>query len=155
MVIKEGDKAPGFCEKDGVAAAQFLVPHLGKNSVVLYFYPKDDTPGCTREAEGFRDAYAKFGDLGAVIIGVSKDDISSHENFRKKYELPFNLIADTGAQLAMAYGVWVEKSMFGKSYMGIERSTFLIDKAGMVRKVWRNVKVAGHVYEVLSALSKI
>lgn len=155
MGIKEGGRAPGFSEKDGMSASQFLVPHLGRSHVVLYFYPKDDTPGCTREAEGFRDAHTKFRNLGAVVIGVSKDSISSHENFRKKHELPFDLIADTDAQLAIAYGVWVEKSMFSKSYMGIERSTFLIDKTGTVKKVWRNVKVSGHVDAVLNFLAEI
>ncbi|WP_169193282.1 peroxiredoxin [Anaplasma platys] len=155
MGVKEGGKAPGFSEQDAMSASQFLLPHLGKSNVVLYFYPRDDTPGCTREAEGFRDAHARFQGLSTVIIGVSKDSISSHENFRKKHELPFDLIADTDAQLAIAYGVWVEKSMFGKSYMGIERSTFLIDKDGIVRKAWRNVKVSGHVEEVLGTLAEI
>ncbi|MCU7611942.1 peroxiredoxin [Anaplasma capra] len=155
MSVLEGEVAPEFvvrCE-DGTTVPSST--YIGKKNIVLYFYPKDDTPGCTKEAEDFRDAYAEFSRLDTVIVGVSCDGESSHANFRKKHQLPFELISDEGANLSKLYGTWVEKSMFSKSYMGIERSTFLVDKSGKVRKVWRKVKVDGHVNAVLHAVSSL
>jgi thioredoxin-dependent peroxiredoxin len=126
----------------------------GKN-IVLYFYPKDDTPGCTKEACEFRDMNSDFSDLNAVIIGLSKDPLSKHEKFIDKYELPFELLADEEFVLLKAFGAWKEKSMYGKSFMGIERSTFLIDEDGKLVKEWRKVKVTNHVKEVLEALREL
>jgi peroxiredoxin Q/BCP len=119
--------------------------------VVVYFYPKDDTPGCTSEACGFRDNLPAFRKVDAEIIGISKDSVARHDKFKAKYELPFTLAADEDGKVCEAFGVWVEKSNYGKKYMGIERSTFLIDGKGAVRSVWRKVKVDGHVEEVLAA----
>ncbi|ACZ49214.1 putative peroxiredoxin [Anaplasma centrale str. Israel] len=155
MDITEGGVAPEFVIKleDGTAVPSSA--YVGKKNIVLYFYPKDDTPGCTKEAEGFRDAHAEFAHLDTVIIGVSGDGVSSHANFRKKYQLPFELIPDEDSSLSELYGTWVKKHMFGKSYMGIERSTFLIDKHGKIRKIWRNVKVDGHVNAVLDAVKSL
>ena len=157
MAVREGDFAPGFTERSDGEDCFFslLTSYLGSKNVVLYFYPKDDTPGCTKEAEGFRDLKNDFSLVDTVIIGVSKDSVASHESFKKKHNLDFELISDENAKLAQSYGVWVEKSMFGKTYMGIERSTFLIDKKGYVRKIWRNVKVNGHSGDVLKAASEI
>ena len=123
--------------------------------VILYFYPKDDTSGCTSEACGFRDQFPDFSGLDAVVIGVSKDSVASHDKFKAKYELPFTLASDKETGVAEAYGVWVEKSMYGRKYMGLERATFLIDKDGIVRNVWRKVKVTGHVAAVLKALQAL
>jgi len=122
---------------------------------VLYFYPKDDTSGCTSEAHQFRDDFPLFAVHKAEILGVSKDSIASHEKFRAKHSLPFPLVSDTEGALCEAYGVWKEKSMYGKKYMGIERSTFLIDENGVVVKAWRKVKVSGHAKEVLAALNEL
>ncbi|AHX04753.1 putative peroxiredoxin bcp [Ehrlichia japonica] len=141
-----GDDAPYFKNLD---------TYKGNKNIVLYFYPKDDTPGCTREAKDFQEAMNDFADLSTVIIGVSKDNEKSHENFKKKHSLLFELISDENSELSEQYGVWVEKNMFGKSYMGIDRSTFLIDKHGKIRKIWRNVKVAGHVENVLEIIREI
>jgi peroxiredoxin Q/BCP len=127
---------------------------LGKlrgQKVVLYFYPKDDTPGCTTEACGFRDSFPKFGKLEATVIGISRDTVAAHDKFKKKHELPFMLAADEKGEVTERYGVWVEKSMYGRKYMGIERATFLIDEKGIVRGVWHKVKVPGHVEAVLAA----
>lgn len=121
----------------------------------LYFYPKDDTPGCTAEACGFRDALPDFSKLGVTIIGVSKDSLASHEKFAKKFDLNFPLASDEDGSVCEAFGVWVEKSMYGRKYMGIERSTFLIDGKGVVRAVWRKVKVPGHVEEVGMAVKAL
>jgi len=118
---------------------------------VLYFYPKDDTSGCTAEACGFRDSLPKFDKVEAAVIGLSRDPVSAHDKFKKKYELPFTLASDEDGKVCERYGVWVEKSMYGRKYMGIERSTFLIDEKGVVRGVWRKVKVPGHVEAVLAA----
>ena len=123
--------------------------------MVLYFYPKDDTPGCTREACAFRDQKAALKKLGAVVLGVSADSIASHGKFRDKYRLNFPLLADEGHQIAEKYGAWREKTMYGKKSMGIVRSTFLIDAAGKVAAVWRNVKVDGHDAQVLAALAEL
>jgi thioredoxin-dependent peroxiredoxin len=116
-----------------------------------HFYPKDDTPGCTREAQGFAEAYPEFQAAGVALVGISKDSPASHDRFKAKYDLPFTLASDEHGGVVEAYGTWVEKSMCGRKYMGVDRSTFLIDGDGKVRQVWRNVKVPGRVAEVLAA----
>jgi peroxiredoxin Q/BCP len=151
MSININDKAPDFTLPANNGKTITLSSFLGKK-VVLYFYPKDDTPGCTKEACAFRDDYKKFVDSNTVIIGISKDSIKRHENFIQKYDLPFILVSDENEQVCEAYGVWVEKNMYGKKYMGIDRSTFLIDEKGFVKKVWRKVKVAEHVHQVIREL---
>lgn len=148
--LQTGAKAPAFDMPINGGGNVSLAGLAGK-SVVLYFYPKDDTPGCTIEAKDFRDHIQEFEKAGVVVIGVSKDSIKSHEKFRDKYCLPFALASDEDGKTCEAYGVWVEKSMYGKKYMGIERATFLIDKTGTLRQIWRKVKVDGHVVEVLAA----
>jgi len=122
---------------------------------VLYFYPKDDTSGCTAEACDFRDARPHFAKLGATVIGVSKDSLKSHDKFAAKYDLPFPLASDEEGTVLAAFGVWIEKSMYGRKYMGIERATFLVDATGIIRTVWRKVSVTGHVAEVQAALKDL
>ncbi len=124
---------------------------LSGRKVVLYFYPKDDTSGCTKEAQAFRDIADALAATGTLIVGVSRDSVASHAKFKAKHALPFTLVADEDGRLCTALGVWVQKSMYGKSYMGIERTTFLIDAAGVIQRVWRKVKVSGHAAEVLTA----
>lgn len=121
--------------------------------IVLYFYPKDNTPGCTKEAQEFQDLLEVFQKHNTIIIGVSKDSMESHKRFSEKYQLSFPLISDAEGQLCEAFGVWREKSMYGKKYMGIDRSTFLINPQGIIQKVWRSVKVKNHVHEVLNSVS--
>jgi peroxiredoxin Q/BCP len=125
---------------------------LAQDSLVLYFYPKDDTPGCTNEAVQFSASYDEFRKRGATVVGVSRDSVASHTKFKKKYDIPYALIADTGSQLCDAFGVIVEKTMYGIKRMGLARSTFLIDKSGSIVKVWPNVRVDGHAQTVLAAL---
>lgn len=150
MTIEIGDKAPDFTlPTDG--NGKIALSKLRGQKVVLYFYPKDDTSGCTAEACGFRDSFPKFGKIEAAVIGISKDSVVSHDKFKRKYELPFTLGSDEKGEVCEAYGVWVEKSMYGRKYMGIERATFLIDEKGIVRGIWRKVKVPGHVDAVLAA----
>ena len=150
MSVDVGDKAPDFdLQTDG--GGSLKLSSLRGRKVVLYFYPKDSTPGCTTEAEGFRDALGDFAKAGIEIVGVSKDSVKRHDNFKAKCDLPFPLIADTDGIACEAYGVWVEKNMYGRKYMGIERTTFLIDEKGKVANVWRKVKVNGHVGAVLEA----
>ena len=150
MSIDAGDKAPAFTLPTDGGGTVSLSKLKGK-TVILYFYPKDDTPGCTKEACGFRDNFPKFKKSDAVVIGVSKDSVKRHDNFKAKYKLPFTLAADEDGKVCEAYGVWVEKALYGRKYMGIERATFLIDAKGVVRQVWHKVKVAGHAEEVLAA----
>jgi len=123
--------------------------------VVLYFYPKDDTPGCTTEACGFRDSLPNFGKVKATVIGVSRDSVAAHDKFKAKYKLPFTLASDADGKTSAAYDTWVEKSMYGRKYMGMERSTFLIDEKGIVRGIWRKIKIPGHVDEVLAAVKAL
>lgn len=125
----------------------------GKN-IVLYFYPKDNTPGCIREAQDFRDAYEQFKELNNLIIGISPDHISSHRDFKNKYALPFALAADITTEVAQKYGVWKEKKLFNNNYMGVERSTFLIDRNGILVKIWTKVRVTGHAQEVLNTIKE-
>ncbi len=150
MSLQIGDKAPDFSMPTDGGGTISLAALKGR-PVVLYFYPRDDTPGCTTEACGFRDAMPDFAGIDAAIIGVSRDSVAKHDKFKAKYELPFTLGADENGAVTEAYGVWVEKSMYGRKSMGIERSTFLIDGNGVIRGIWRKVKVKGHVDEVLAA----
>lgn len=150
MSLDVGDKAPDFTMPTDGGGEVSLAKLKGK-PVVLYFYPRDDTPGCTKEACGFRDALPDFSGVGAEIIGVSRDTVAKHEKFKAKYDLPFTLGSDEGGAVTEAYGVWVEKNMYGRKSMGVERSTFLIDGDGVIRGVWRKVKVPGHVDAVLAA----
>jgi peroxiredoxin Q/BCP len=150
MSLAVGDKAPDFTlPTDG--GGEVSLKALKGKTVVLYFYPRDDTPGCTTEACAFRDALPDFSKVKATVIGVSKDTVASHDKFKTKFKLPFPLASDAGGKVCEAYGAWGEKSMYGKKYMGIERSTFLIDGKGVVRNIWRKVKVDGHAAEVLKA----
>jgi peroxiredoxin Q/BCP len=151
--LVEGNRVPDF-SADSSAGPVTLSKLLGK-PFVLYFYPKDDTPGCTREACGFRDNLPAFEKLAVTVLGVSTDSLVSHERFKQKYKLNFNLIADTEKLLAKAFGAWVKKQNYGREYMGINRSTFLVDAKGVIAKVWRNVKVDGHVEQVLAAVKAL
>jgi peroxiredoxin Q/BCP len=148
--LSVGDKAPNF-SLPASAGRTISLAGLKGQKVILYFYPKDDTTGCTREAMDFSAAAKKFKAAGAVVIGVSKDSPASHEKFAKKYGLHLDLASDEETKTAGAYGVWVEKSMYGRRYMGMERATFLIDEKGVIRRIWRKVKIPGHVEEVLAA----
>jgi peroxiredoxin Q/BCP len=150
MSVGVGDKAPDFTlPTDG--GGKVSLKDLRGKVVVLYFYPKDDTSGCTAEACAFRDALPDFSKVKATIVGISRDPVASHDKFKKKYRLPFPLASDQDGKVCEDYGTWVEKSMYGRKYMGIERATFLIDGKGAIRKVWRKVKVPGHAEEVLGA----
>lgn len=147
--LKEGQKAPDFTLPSSDGREVTLSDFKGKKSVVLYFYPKDDTPGCTKEACYFRDLRKKFQDAGAEIFGVSFDSIDSHKKFINKYKLPFPLLSDQDKTVADKYGIFKEKSMYGHTFMGIERTTFLIDKDQKIAKIFPKVKVEGHADEVL------
>lgn len=152
-MIKEGDKAPDFKGRDQNGNI-IKLSDLRGSRVVLYFYPKDDTPGCTKEACSFRDSYKVFEEKDIKILGVSIDGEAAHQKFIAKYQLPFDLIADTDKQIVEKYGVWGEKSMYGKKYMGTLRKTFLIDENGRVVKIFDKVKVAEHADEVLAAFGE-
>jgi len=154
MAVDVGKKAPDFKLPTDGGGTVSLKALRGK-PVVLYFYPKDDTPGCTTEACGFRDNLPKFKRVKAEVIGISRDPVKSHDKFKAKYELPFTLASDEEGKASEAYGTWVQKSLYGRKYMGMERATFLIDAEGVVRHVWRKVKVAGHVEEVLAAVKEL
>ena len=153
ITLNPGDTAPNFNLADQNGTMVSLSALRGK-TVVLYFYPKDDTPGCTKEACSFRDNIQQFG-ANAVILGVSADDTQSHQSFIQKYGLNFQLLSDVNKDVSNAFGVWVEKNMYGKTYMGIERTTFIIDPNGQISEVFRQVKVDGHTEEVLEAVAKI
>ncbi len=150
-MIQEGNPAPDF-ELTTDEGETLRLSDLRGRPVVLYFYPRDDSPGCTTEACGFRDAYAGFTERGAVVLGVSPDDESAHARFRAKYGLPFTLLADPEHEVAEAYGVWVEKTRYGRTSMGVKRSTFVIDPEGRVARAMLGVKPDGHAREVLEAL---
>lgn len=153
-MISAGDTAPDFTlPRDGGASVTLSGLRPGK--VVLYFYPKDDTPGCTLEAQDFNARLAEFTAAGAIVIGISKDSVKSHDKFCKKHGLGIVLASDEGGTTCEDYGVWVEKSMYGRTYMGIERATFLIDGAGKVARVWPKVSVKGHADEVLAAVKAL
>jgi len=153
-MTETGQPAPDFTlPRDG--GGEVSLSSLRPQKVVLYFYPKDDTSGCTKEAIGFTEALSEFDAAGAVILGVSKDSVAKHDKFRDKHDLKVALLSDADGDVCERYGVWVEKSMYGKKYMGIERATFLIDGAGNLARVWRKVKVPGHVEAVLDAVKAL
>ena len=154
MALKAGDKAPSFKLKNQNDKTVSLSDLKGK-PVVLYFYPKDDTSGCTKEACNFRDEFPKFKKSKAEIIGVSADSVESHKNFAEKYKLPFNLLSDEKKEIIEKYGVWQEKSMYGRKYMGIVRTTFIIDQTGKIRKIFPKVKVKEHNKEVMETLKEL
>ncbi len=154
MALEVGKKAPSFKLKNQDGKTISLSDLKGK-PVVLYFYPKDDTPGCTKEACNFRDEFPKFGKMKAEIIGVSTDSVESHKKFANKYKLPFNLLSDESKDVVEKYGVWKEKNMYGKKYMGIERTTFIIDPSGKIKKIFPKVKVDNHNQEVMEALKEL
>ena len=151
-MIKEGTTAPAFKTTDANGETVSLKELKGQK-VVLYFYPKDDTPGCTKEACSFRDAWAKFKKRGITVLGVSPDSEASHKKFETKYKLPFTLLADKDHVIADAYGVWGEKKFMGRTYMGVLRTTFLIDEKGKIKKVFEKVKPEDHANEVLEAFA--
>ncbi len=154
MTIEIGAKAPDFTlPTDGGGTVSLAA--LKGGPVVLYFYPKDDTPGCTQQACDFRDSIARFASVKATVIGLSKDSVAAHDKFKAKFGLTFPLASDADGTVCEAYGVWMEKSMYGKKYMGIDRSTFLIDGKGIVRAVWRKVKIPGHIEEVAKAVEAL
>ena len=150
-MLKAGTKAPDFSLYNQDEKKISLKDYLGKK-IILYFYPKDDTSGCTKEACNFRDDFPKFVKSDAVILGVSPDSVKSHKKFSDKYKLVFDLLADEEKKVVEKYGVWKEKSMYGRKYMGIERTTFIIDEKGKIKKIFNKVKVEGHNKEVLEAL---
>jgi peroxiredoxin Q/BCP len=153
-MLKEGDKAPEFHAKDDQGNSVTLKDLRGKK-VVLYFYPKDDTSGCTKEACDFRDNLGHIKRKDAVVIGVSPDSEKKHQKFKTKYELTFPLLADEDKKIVSDYGVWKEKSMYGRKYMGVERTTFIIDEHGKIAKIFPKVSVTGHVDEVMKALDEV
>lgn len=153
-MLNTGDKAPAFTgvtDGDG----KISLKDLKGRKVLLYFYPKDMTPGCTTEAQGFRDAIGDFEKTNAVVIGVSKDSVKRHDNFKAKHDLPFTLISDEDGKICEAYGVWQMKKNYGREYMGIVRSTFLIDEKGKIAEIWSNLRVKGHVDKVLEAAQSL
>lgn len=154
MSISIGASAPDFTLPTDGNGSVTLSALRGRN-VVIYFYPKDDTSGCTAEACGFGESLPHFEQVDATIIGISKDDVARHDKFKAKYNLPFTLASDADSDVCERYGVWVEKNMYGKKYMGIERATFLVDKDGIIRQIWRKVKVPGHVEAVLKAVQSL
>ncbi len=152
--LQVGDKAPAF-KLDADGGGEVSLSGLKGKTVVLYFYPKDDTSGCTAEAIAFSKDAKAFKQAGAVVIGVSKDSVASHDKLKKKHKLDVTLAADEDIKVAEAYGVWVEKSMYGRKYMGMERATFLIDGKGLIRNIWRKVKVPGHSADVLATIKAL
>jgi len=154
MALSVGDAAPSFA-LPATGGQTISLESLAGKKVVLYFYPKDDTSGCTKEAQAFNELHDRFEAVGAVVIGVSPDGIESHEKFQAKYGLGFPLVSDEEKAMLEAYGVWVEKSMYGRKYMGVERTTFLIDGEGKIVRIWPKVKVPGHAEEVLEAAAEM
>ena len=150
-MLKVGIKAPAFSLLNQNGEKISLKDYLGKK-IVLYFYPKDNTSGCTKEACNFRDAFPKFKKTDAIILGISPNSVDSHKKFAEKYQLNFNLLADEEKKVVQLYGVWKEKSMYGRKYMGVERTTFIIDEKGRIKNIFTKVKVDGHDKEVLEAL---
>jgi peroxiredoxin Q/BCP len=153
-VLEVGAKAPAFSAKSDSGKKLSLKDFAGQN-VVLYFYPKDDTPGCTTEACAFRDEAKAFAKYNAVVLGVSPDDEASHKKFKTKYKLNFPLLSDIDHKICEKYGVWTEKNMYGRKYMGVQRTTFVIDKAGKIAAIWPKVKVAGHSDAVIDSLKTL
>lgn len=153
MTLAIGDKAPDFTLATDVEGKEISLKSLRGKKIILYFYPKDDTPGCTKESCDFRDHYPKFQQKGVEVFGISKDNVKSHQKFKQKYALPFTLLIDSTGDVCVDYGVINKKSLFGKTFLGIQRSTFLIDENGIIRGIWRKVKVPGHVEQVLNESS--
>jgi peroxiredoxin Q/BCP len=153
-LVQVGKTAPVFSLFSDDGKAYSLKDFRGQ-FVVLYFYPKDNTSGCTAEACQFRDLHLDFSKLNTIILGVSRDSLKSHTKFRNDHQLPFLLLSDVKGDVCQQYGVWVEKSMYGRKYFGIERSTFLIDRAGIIQKIWRKVKVPGHAEDVLKVITTL
>ena len=151
MTLKEGDIAPDFSLPASNGENVSLNDYKGKK-VVIYFYPKDDTPGCTIEACNFRDDYSEITEAGAVILGVSKDDIKSHNKFINKFDLPFLLLSDESTEMISAYGAWVKKKMYGKEYYGVFRKTYLIDEEGKIQRIWPKVDVKTHSKEIIELI---
>jgi peroxiredoxin Q/BCP len=151
-MLKEGDRAPAF-HLDSDSGEKIALKDFKGKTVVLYFYPKDMTPGCTQQACDFRDEFAKFKKKGAVVLGISKDSVERHVKFKEKYSLPFPLLADVEGKVCEAYGVWQEKSLYGRKFMGIVRTTFLIAPDGKIEKIFSKVKVKGHVEQMLGELA--
>ncbi len=149
-----GKPAPDFSLPSTAGEPVSLKQYKGKKTVVLYFYPKDETPGCTKEACGFRDLREEFDKAGAVILGISNDPVDSHQKFREKHKLPFDLLSDEDASVSKAYGVYKQKNLYGKKYLGIERTTFIIDRTGRIAQIYPKVKVDGHVQDVLGFLGE-
>lgn len=154
MTLKVGSAAPNFNLMTDTGEMASLSSFRGKN-VILYFYPKDDTSGCTAQACQFRDLLPRFSEIDAIILGVSRDSLITHKKFRDKYALTFPLLVDEMGEVCQQYGVWVEKSMYGRKYFGIERTTFLIDAQGIIKEIWSKVKVPGHAEIVLKALETL
>lgn len=153
-ILQEGDKAPAFTlPSDG--GGQVSLADFRNRILVLYFYPKDDTSGCTKEAIAFSELRSDFDAAGATIVGVSKDSVASHDKFKSKYSLAVTLASDETLDMLQTYGVWIEKSMYGRKYMGIDRATFIIDGTGRIARIWRKVKVPGHAQEVLKAVQAL
>jgi thioredoxin-dependent peroxiredoxin len=152
--MKPGDKLPNL-QLPATGGRSLALKDYAGQPLVVYFYPKDNTPGCTQEGQDFRDLYPKFRKLGASILGISRDSVKSHENFAAKYDFPFPLLSDADEKACKAFDVIREKSLYGKKYMGVDRSTFLFDAAGKLRQVWRGVKVKGHAADVLAALKAL
>lgn len=154
MPVALDKKVPAFsCVATG--GKKWKLSDAKGKKLVIYFYPKDNTSGCTKQGADFRDLYPSFKKAGTIIVGVSPDSIESHEKFKAKMEFPFELLSDEDRSLCQLFGVWKEKSMYGRKYMGVERSTFLIDEKGVLRREWRKVKVPGHAEEVLAAASAL
>ncbi len=154
LSLQEGDKAPGFNAATSGGGSASLTDFAGK-PVVLYFYPKDDTPGCTKQACGIRDSWKDFQNSGAAILGVSIDSVKKHDKFIEKYDLPFTLLSDSEKKIVQAYGVWGLKKFMGREYMGTHRVTFLIDGKGVIRKIWPKVKPEEHAADVLRAIAEL
>jgi peroxiredoxin Q/BCP len=153
MALNIGDKAPDFTLP--ATTGESITLSKLKTPALVYFYPRDDTPGCTKEACDFRDNFNRLKSAGVTVLGISKDNLASHEKFQKKFDLNFPLLSDETGKTVEAYGAWVEKSMYGKKYMGIERMTFLVDENGKIAQLWPKVKVEGHVDEVIDAAQKL
>ncbi|MAX04338.1 MAG: thioredoxin-dependent thiol peroxidase [Dehalococcoidia bacterium] len=151
MTLKKGDIAPDFSLPASNGETISLKDYIGKK-VVIYFYPKDDTPGCTIEACNFRDDHSEITDAGAVVLGVSKDDIKSHNKFINKYDLPFLLLSDESTEMISAYGAWVKKKMYGKEYYGVFRKTYLIDEEGKIQRIWPKVDVKTHSRDIIELI---